>query len=90
MLLILIILSRCSTAPPAEARLPDPALEFPGFPDPFGADGEAIPVLEGEAVTVPLWYWRKIAEYAADVEKAREQYEAWREVYGPSPGAGEL
>ena len=83
---ILTILSGCSTAPEAEARAPDPALEFPGFPDPLGEDGKAVPVLEGEAVTVPLWYWKKITEYVVDVEKAREQYEAWREVYGVSPG----
>jgi hypothetical protein len=53
-----------------------------------GADGEAVPVLEGDAVRVPLWYWRKIAEYAVDVERAREVYEAWREVYGPPPEGG--
>jgi hypothetical protein len=82
MLLILIILSGCSTAPAAGARPPDPGLEFPRFPDPFGADGEAIPVLEGEEVTLPLWYWKKITEYVVDVEKVREQYKAWREVYG--------
>jgi hypothetical protein len=39
-------------------------------------------------VTVPLWYWLKIAEYVADVEKVREQYEAWREVYGMGAGKG--
>jgi hypothetical protein len=70
-------------------RTPDPALEFPAFPDPLGEDGKAIPALEGEEVRVPLWYWIKIAEYAADVEKVREQYRAWREVYGVSPETGE-
>jgi hypothetical protein len=63
-------------------KAPDPALEFPLFPDPIGADGKAVPVLEGEEVTLPLWYWKRIAEYAVDMERAREQYEAWREVYG--------
>jgi hypothetical protein len=53
-----------------------------------GEDGAAVPVLEGEVVRVPLWYWKKIAEYVVDVERAREVYEAWREVYGPPPGAG--
>jgi hypothetical protein len=36
---------------------------------------------------VPLRYWVLIAEYVADVEKAREMYEAWREVFlGPGGG----
>jgi hypothetical protein len=60
------------------------------FPDPVGPDGAAVPVLEGDRVTVPLWYWLKIAEYAADVEKVREQYGAWREVNGPPPEEGEF
>jgi hypothetical protein len=60
------------------------------FPDPAGADGGAVPALEVDRVTVPLWYWLKIAEYVADVEKVREQYEAWREVYGMEAGAGKL
>jgi hypothetical protein len=63
-------------------------LSSPRFPDPIGADGEAIPVLEGDTVRVPLQYRRKIAEYAVDVERAREVYEAWREVYWPPPEVG--
>jgi hypothetical protein len=86
---ILTILSGCSTAPEAEIRAPDPALEFPRFPDPLGEDGKAVPVLEGGTVAVPLWYWKKITEYVVDVEKVREQYEAWRAVYGFSPEASD-
>jgi len=37
--------------------------------------------LEGQSVVVPLWYWKKIAEYAIEVEKAREVYEAWQKIY---------
>jgi hypothetical protein len=39
-------------------------------------------------VILPLWYWLKIAEYAVDVEKVREQYQEWKPVYsqaGPIP-----
>jgi hypothetical protein len=57
---------------------------FPEFPDPVGEDGSAVPALEGDRVTVPLWYWLKITEYVVDVGKVREQYEAWRELYGGS------
>jgi hypothetical protein len=36
---------------------------------------------EAGTVTVPLAYWLKIAEYVVDVERVRETYEGWREVY---------
>ena len=80
LLLILIAASACSTA---QARIGavDPALSFPCFPDPLDAEGNAIPVLDGQSVVVPLWYWVKVTEYVIEVEKCREIYEAWREIY---------
>jgi hypothetical protein len=59
----------------------DPGLSFPAFPDPIGTDGNTIPVLEGETVQVPLWYWTKIVEYVVEVEKTRKIYEGWQGVY---------
>jgi hypothetical protein len=61
-------------------KAPDPGLSFPLFPDPF-KDGVAIPVLEGETVRVPLYYWKQITEYVIEVQKAKEQYDAWRLIY---------
>jgi len=69
----------CSTVQAAKAV--DPRLSFPVFPDPLGADGNNIPVREGDTVKVPLWYWLKITEYVVEIEKTKEMYEAWREVY---------
>jgi len=79
-LLILITASTCSTTQVKTGAV-DPALPFPYFPDPLDADGKPIPVLDGQNVTVPLWYWIKITEYAVDVEKCREIYEAWKNIY---------
>jgi hypothetical protein len=59
----------------------DPYLSFPSFPDPLKEDGSAVPVLEGDTVKLPLWYWIAITEYVVDVEKVREMYEAWKSVY---------
>jgi hypothetical protein len=79
---ILIILSTCSTTPPAPPVDPSASLS-PGFLDPWALSGAPVAVLDLEAgtVTVPLAYWFKIAEYVVDVEKVRETYEGWREVY---------
>jgi hypothetical protein len=44
-------------------------------------NGKIIPVLKGETVCIPFWYWIKIAEYAVEVEKAKEMYEAWQTIY---------
>jgi hypothetical protein len=73
------MLSGCSTIP---GRIETPDLSFPRFPDPFRPDGSPVPVLEGETVKVPVDYWKRIVEYVIDVEKVREQYEAWKAVYG--------
>lgn len=73
----------CSTTP-AKTAVIDPALALPYFPDPFDAEGKAIPVQAGQNVVVPLWYWIKITEYVVEVEKTREVYEAWQSIYGMS------
>ena len=80
MLLILIIASACSTAP-VKTEVIDPFLSFPYFPDPLGEDGKPIPMLVEQNVVIPLFYWRKIAEYVIEVDKIREVYEAWRDIY---------
>jgi len=79
-LLILITALACST-PPAKIEAVDPSLTFPYFPDPIDGEGKPIPILTGQDVMVPLWYWKKIAEYVIEVEKTREVYEAWRNIY---------
>ncbi|MDR1253132.1 MAG: hypothetical protein LBK62_13380 [Treponema sp.] len=64
----------------------DPGLAFPAFPafpDPIGGDGKVIPVLDGETVKLPLWYWIRITEYVVEVQKVQEIYEGWKGVYLP-------
>ena len=70
----------CST-PQVRTEAVDPVLSFPNFPDPFDADGRPIPRLEGGSVVVPQFYWIWITEYVIEVEKTREMYEAWKDVY---------
>ena len=42
------------------------------FPNPFDENGNAIVSLNGETVSMPLWYWIKITEYVIDVETNKE------------------
>ena len=51
-----------------------PDVEFPVFPDPDPV------TLEGETVSMPLWYYIKIAEYKADVDKIELYFEKLREL----------
>jgi len=77
----------CSTTP-AKTVAADPGLAFPDFPDPYDAQGNRIPVLSGSVVEVPLWYWMRIAEYVVEVEKTKEIYKGWREIYVGAPESG--
>ena len=55
-------------------ELPD--AEFPVFPDP-----EPVTLDEAtETVSMPLWYYTKIAEYKADVDKIEALFENLREL----------
>ena len=51
-----------------------PDVEFPTFPDP-----DPI-VLDGDTVSMPLWYFAKIAEYKADVDKIKAYLEELRKL----------
>ena len=53
-----------------------PDAEFPVFPDP-----EPVTLDEAtETVSMPLWYYTKIAEYKADVDKIEVLFENLREL----------
>lgn len=71
----LILLSTSCVSSPKTVVVHDvPDVEFPTFPDP-----EPV-VLDGETVTMPLWYFTKIAEYKADVDKIEAYMKKLREL----------
>jgi hypothetical protein len=45
-----------------------PAVTFPAFPPPDCVEYDEAT----GTVTMPLWYWQKIAEYKIDVDAARD------------------
>ena len=62
-LLVLILPLICCVSTKTVVVHDVPDVEFPVFPDPDPV------VLDGENVVMPLWYFTKIAEYKADVDK---------------------
>jgi len=69
---MLLATSCVSTKTVVVHEIPD--VTFPVFPDP-----EPV-ALDGETVTMPLWYFLKIAEYKADVDKIELYFEKLREL----------
>jgi hypothetical protein len=53
-----------------------PAVDFPVFPPP-----DCVTYDEAtDTVSMPLWYWQKIAEYKIDVDAARDYLKRLREA----------
>ncbi len=51
-----------------------PDVNFPVFPDPDPV------TLDGDTVSMPLWYYQKIAEYKADVDAIEKTFEELRKL----------
>lgn len=75
-ILILIVLSTilltfCKSTQKNSTEINPPQIET-HFPNPYDENGNAIVSLDGETVSMPLWYWLKITEYVIDVETNKE------------------
>jgi hypothetical protein len=53
-----------------------PAVSFPVFPPPDCVQYDEAT----DTVSMPLWYWQKIAEYKIDVDAARDYLKMLREM----------
>jgi hypothetical protein len=67
-------MTACATQPKIEYVREIPAAAFPVFPPPDCVEYDE----ETDAVSMPLWYWQKIAEYKIDVDAARDYLTALR------------
>jgi hypothetical protein len=66
-LVLMLSMATCATTKIEYAR-EIPAVPFPVFPPPDCVEyNEAT-----DTVTMPLWYWQKIAEYKIDVDAAHD------------------
>ena len=59
---LLFILTSCKTVEYVEYPI-----ELPTVPDPY-VDGVAVVILEGETVSMPIWYYKKIVRYFIDTQ----------------------
>ena len=69
---MLLLTSCVSTKTVVVHDVPD--VTFPTFPDPDPV------VLKGDTVEMPLWYFLKITEYKADVDKIEAYMEELRKL----------
>lgn len=77
MSVLIASMTACAGSPRIEYVYETPGVPaFPVFPppDPVTLDGEK------ETVSMPLWYWQKIAEYKIDVDAIEEYLDRLREA----------
>ena len=73
---LMLLIPACATTPKIEVVHEIPDLTFPVFPppDPVTFDQET------GLVSMPLWYWKDIAEYKIDVDAIEEYISRVREL----------
>lgn len=76
----MLLLGSCQTSPEVvtETETVVPPLTFPQPPDPQGFV-EVDP--DNETVIVDIEFWVQLAEYMADVDATRKQYELYQRAY---------
>jgi hypothetical protein len=73
---LLILIPGCGTTPKIAIVHEIPDVVFPVFPPPDCV----ILDPETETVSMPLWYWQKVAEYKLDVDAIEEYVTRLREA----------
>ena len=74
LLVSILSMTSCASAPKTVVIHDVPDVTFPTFPDPDPV------TLVGDTVSMPLWYYEKIAEYKADVDKIEAYMKKLREL----------
>jgi hypothetical protein len=72
----MILIPSCQTTPKTEIVHEIPDVVFPVFPPPDCVTLDR----ETETVSMPLWYWEKVAEYKIDVDAIEEYMSRLREA----------
>jgi len=75
-IVLTISMTACKTTPRVEYIHEIPDVIFPVFPPPDCVTYDD----ETDLVSMPLWYWQKIAEYKIDVDAIRDYLNQLREA----------
>lgn len=70
-LILTILLNSCITSNELN-------LNFPEFPDPYNEEGIPIVSIEDNVVSMPLYYWLNIVDYANFTNEQERIYELWK------------
>lgn len=70
-----IPLTCCASTRKAENPAGKPVQIQTAFPSPYDENGNAVVSLDGDTVSMPLWYWLKITDYVIDTEANKELLE---------------
>ena len=76
MIVLTISITACETTPRVEYIHETPDVSFPVFPPPDCVTYDEA----GDIVSMPLWYWQKIAEYKIDVDAIEAYINQLREL----------
>ena len=78
---LLLLMTSCESSPEILTTDTAAGITFPAFPSPY-IDGVSvvIPTADYAAVSMPMWYWLNIVDYAADVDTAVQIIKARQQV----------
>lgn len=68
MIILIILITACKTTPKIEYIISTPDVVFPVFPPPDCVTYDE----KTDLVSMPLWYWQKIAEYKIDIDAIKK------------------
>lgn len=73
---LMLSITACATSPKIEYVYETYDVVFPLFPDPEPVAFDDTT----ETVSMPLWYWQKIAEYKIEVDAIQSYFEKIRQL----------
>lgn len=73
---LMLSITACATSPKIEYVYETYDVAFPLFPDPEPVAFDDTT----ETVSMPLWYWQKIAEYKIEVDAIQSYFEKIRQL----------
>lgn len=78
MMTLIAVSISCATTPAPAPTDVSIDLCFPKFPDFVDQNGNSIITKDGDTVSMPFWYFKKITAYKVLVDKAEAKYKVYK------------